>query len=117
MVNSLGQVPDYTRIRYYQEIVNKAKRDYLKHLISIGYVFERQGMYESTTYWAIHKDYYKTPEERIWSEDFDGTTTPNCFPTGAFIIVNTVAESETDDPWETKYFLYESYCSIEYLIT
>jgi hypothetical protein len=81
----------------------------------LGYIFEKKGMYEDTTYWAIHKDYYKTPEERIWSDDFDGTVTPDYFPGGAFITINSIAESETDDPWEKVYLLDEDRCFLSYL--
>lgn len=109
------RVPEYPQVQKAKKIVDRAKKEYLRELISLGYIFEKQGMYESTTYWAVHKEYYKIPEERIWSEDFDGTVTPDYFPTGAFIVINTLAESETEDPWETDYFLYENYCSIEYL--
>ena len=63
----------------------------------------------------VLKDYYKIPEERIWSDNFDGTVTPDYFPTGAFIIINTVAESETENPWETFYFLNDDRCFIDYL--
>jgi len=110
-----NQVPEYLQVEEFQSLVKKGKRVYLKYLISLGYVFEQQGMYESTAYWAIHKDYYKTPEERDLEDDFDGTTTPDYFPIGAFIRIDSIAESETEDPWKTNYFLYENSCSLEYL--
>ena len=108
------QVPEYSQLQEFQNTIRKAKTQYLLRLISLGYVFEQQGMYELTAYWAIHKDYYKIPDER-WLDDFDGTTTPDYFPKGAFIRIDSMSESETEDPWETSYFLWENGCSIEYL--
>ena len=108
------RVSEYSQLQEFQKTVHRAKRQYLLRLISLGYVFEQQGMYESTAYWAIHRDYYKTPEER-WLDDFDGTTTPDYFPIGAFIRIDSMSESETEDPWKTFYFLWENGCSIEYL--
>jgi hypothetical protein len=54
----------------------------------------------------------------MWEKDdfvIDGTISPEYYPVGAFIRINTMAESETNDPWETDYFLYEDKCSIDYL--
>lgn len=112
--NNLGQVPNYARVKYYQSLLDKAKRDYLKHLISLGYVFEKKGSYEDTEYYAIHPDYYLIEEDR-WEVDIDGTISPEFYPVGAFIIINSIAESETDDRWETRHFLYKNRCCIEYL--
>ena len=112
------RVSEYSQVQESRSLVEKVKRVYIKYLISLGYIFEQQGMYESTTYWAIHRDYYVIPDKRGWDDDFDGfdgTVTPDYFPVGAFIKINSIAESEMDDPWETDYFLYENKCSIEYL--
>lgn len=113
----MNQVPEHPQLQEFEKIVNKAKREYLLRLISLGYVFEQTGIYEETAYWAIHPNYYLTQDE-IWDRDefiIDGRVSPEFYPVGAFIRIDSVAVSETKDPWETDYFLYENHCSIEYL--
>lgn len=111
----MNQVPEYLEIQTLRKEVEIAKKKYLLNLISLGYVFEKRGTYEYVTYWAIHKNYYKIPEDRIWDDNFDGTVTPDYFPVGAFMKINSIAESETDNPWEKVYFLDEDRCSLYYL--
>ncbi len=111
------QVPEYPQVKKFQSLVEKAKRAYLNYLMELGYVFEQTGSYENTAYWAIHPNYYLTQDE-IWDSDkfiIDGRVSPEYFPIGAFIRIDSIAESETKDPWETSYFLYEDRCSLEYL--
>jgi hypothetical protein len=110
----MNQVPEYEQLQSLGREIRKAKTKYLRQLISLGYVFEKKGSYSDAAYWAIHKDYWRTEEER-WDEDFDGTVTPDYFPKGAFIRIDTLAESETEDPWETDYFLSEHRCYLDYL--
>lgn len=111
------KLKELSGIQTHQQTLQKAKRDYLFHLTSLGYVFEQKGDYESTYYWAIHPDYYLTEDEKWDREDFviDGTISPECYPEGAFILINTVAESETELWYETDYFLSDDRCYLDYL--
>lgn len=110
-------LPEYSQIKIFQQKLRKAKRNYLTNLVSLGYVLLQKGTYSDTQYWAIHPDYYLTDDERWDSDQFiiDGTISPECYPKGAFILIDSIVESETEDWFETEYLLYEDRCSIDYL--
>ena len=122
MTNNLGQVPDYARVKYYQSILDKAKKDYLKHLISLGYILERTDSFLDTIYIAIHPDYYLTNNERGEKEREesryipDGKYYPENYPEGAFIVINSFCISDSPDYMIcASDFLNEDVCSLEYL--
>lgn len=116
MSDDKGQVFGFTEIEWQRKEVNRAKKRYLKYLIELGYVLLQKGSYSDTQYWAIHPSYYLTENEQ-WEQDcfIDGTISPEFYPEGAFILINSIVESETNCWYETDYLLYENKCSLDYL--
>lgn len=118
-MTNLGQVPGYARIKYYQVLIDEAKRNYL---ISLGYILEKIDNSEDTIYVAIHPNYYLTDnerEEKEYEEDRyipDGRHHPEDYPEGAFIVINSCCIRDNPNYLIcTSDFLDENECSIEYL--
>ena len=122
MSNNLGQVSEYSHVQKFKSLVETAKRSYLKHLISLGYVLETISSYEDTVYLAIHPDYYLTNKE-LWKKEYeedryvsDGRHSPEDYPEGAFIVINSFCISDNPDYMiRASDFLDEDKCNIDYL--
>jgi len=117
----MNQVPEYSQIQEFQNLVEKAKKRYLKYLISLGYVFEQQGSYEDTRYLAIHPSYYLTSHELLEKECqenryiSDGKYSPEDYPLGAFISINSLCVEDGRFSVLSSEFLEDDRCSLDYL--